>query len=271
MAKKNRSDEMANEERRRQQEAAERLRLEEAEKARKREELRNLAKQQEISEKNIMDLLVENDTMPRALEQLALSGMESGSWYLRYMVVERLGKQILLNADYPQEELQQWLIPYALHDEKSVVRRAAIKHLTDIQALAQAASGDAEAIVRKKAVEQLFKFEKKPAALEALNVVALNDPDPELRHTATQHIVDQKTIARVAREDVEPAIRQAATRKLSSQADLAWIAINDSTLLVRSTAAELMTDVSALVKAAVENAPVNNAPVEEPEPAEATE
>ena len=257
MPKKNRADEMAGEELLRQQEAAERMRWEETEKARKREELRNMAKQQEISEKSIMDLLVESDTQPRALEQLALSGMEAGVWYLRYMVVERLGRQILLNADYSQEELQQWMIPFALHDEKSFVRRAAIKHLTDIQALAQSSSGDAEPVVRKKAVEQLFKFEKKAAALEALNNVALGDPEPELRHMATMRIVDQKAIARVAKEDVESAIRQAATRKLTGQADLAWIAINDPTLLVRSTAAELMTDVTALVKAAAEIAPVS--------------
>jgi len=264
MAKKNRAEEMAGEDLLRQQEAAERMRWEEAEKARKREELRNLAKQQELSEKNIMDLLVENDTQPGALEQLALSGMEAGVWHLRYMVVERLGRQILLNAEYSQEELQQWIIPYALHDEKSFVRRAAIKHLTDIQALTQSSSGDAEPVVRKKAVEQLFKFEKKPAALEALNHVALNDPEPELRHMATLRIVDQQTIARVAKEDVEPAIRQAATRKLTGQADLAWIAINDPTLLVRSTAAELMTDVSALVKAAAETAPLSYEGKEDP-------
>ena len=57
-------------------------------------------------------------------------------------------------------------------------------------------------------------------------------------------------IAHIAKTDVEPAIRQAATKKLTSQDTLGWITINDPTPMVRSTAAELMTDVSALVKAA---------------------
>jgi hypothetical protein len=250
MAKKTRAEELAEEEVQRQQEAAERARQEEAEKARRREELRNLAKQQEQYEKSIMDLLVENDAQPNALEQLASSGREAGVWYLRYMVVERLGRELLIKGEYTPEQLQQWLIPYALQDEKSFVRRASIKHLTDIPALAQASSGDAEPIVRKKAIEQLFKFEKKAAALEALDAVALNDPEPELRHMATLRIVDQNVIAQVAKQDVEPDIRKSATKKLTSQTDLAWIAINDPTLAVRSTAAKLMTDVSALVKMA---------------------
>jgi len=250
MAKKTRADEIAEEEQLRQQAEAERQRQEEAEKARKREELRALAKQQENNEKSIMDVLVEHDTQPRALEGIAAGGLEVGVWYLRYMVVERLGRQILLGGDYTQGELQQWLIPYALNDEKSYVRRAAIKHLTDIDALGKASSMDGEPIVRKKAVEQLFKFLDKNEALEALAAVALHDPEPELRHMSVLKIVDQKAIAQVAKNDVEPVIRQAATRKLTGQADLAWIAINDPNLMVRSTAAELMTDVSALVKAA---------------------
>ncbi|MDR0531744.1 MAG: hypothetical protein LBG83_06765 [Oscillospiraceae bacterium] len=255
MAKKTRADELAEEELLRQQAEAERQRQEEAEKARKREELRALAKQQEQYEKTIMEVLVEGDTAPHALEQLAMQGMEAGVWYLRYMVVERLGRQILLGGDYSQADLQAWLIPYALKDEKSFVRRAAIKHLTDIPALAQASSCDAEPLVRKKAVEQLFLYESKPEALEALGAVALGDPEADLRHMAVLHIVDQKVIAKSAKEDVEPTIRQSATKKLTGQADLAWIAINDPTLLVRSTAAELMTDVTALVKAAASTTP----------------
>ena len=118
------------------------------------------------------------------------------------------------------------------------------------EALARASSNDAEPIVRKKAIEQLFKFLDKPDALEALNVVALNDPEPELRHMSVLRIIDQGVLAKVAREDEVPAIRQSATKKLTSQDVLAWITINDPTPLVRSTAAELITDVTALVKAA---------------------
>ena len=261
MAKKTRAEELAEDELLRQQEEAERLRQEEAEKARKREELRALARQQELNEKSIMDVLVEHDLQPRALEGIAAGGLEAGVWYLRYMVVERLGRQILLGGDYSQEELQQWLIPYALNDEKSYVRRAAIKHLTDIPALGKSSSMDGEPIVRKKAVEQLFKFLDKKEALEALGAVALHDPEPELRHMAVLKIVDQKVIAQSAKNDVEPVIRQAAARKLTGQEDLAWIAINDPNLLVRSTAAELMTDVKALVKAA------SDSTVTKPEPA----
>ena len=269
MAKKNRADETVEEEQLRQQAEAERQRQEEAEKARKREELRALAKQQENNEKSIMDVLVEHDTQPRALEGIAAGGLEVGVWYLRYMVVERLGRQILLGGDYTQAELQQWLIPYALGDEKSYVRRAAIKHLTDIEALGKASSMDGEPIVRKRAVEQLFKFLEKKEALEALAAVALHDPEPELRHMSALKIVDQKAIAQVAKNDVEPVIRQAATRKLTGQADLAWIAINDPNLMVRSTAAELMTDVSALVKAAGDSTTAKAAPDVAPEETEA--
>jgi len=260
MAKKTRAEEIVEEEQLRQQAEAERLRQEEADKARKREELRALARQQELNEKSIMDVLVENDTQPRALEGVAAGGLEAGVWYLRYMVVERLGRQILLDSNYSQEELQQWLIPYALNDEKSYVRRAAIKHLTDIPALGKSSSMDGEPIVRKKAVEQLFKFLDKNEALEALGAVALHDPEPELRHMAVLKIVDQKVIAQAAKTDVEPVIRQAATRKLTGQADLAWIAINDPNLLVRSTAAELMTDVKALVKVASDSAAIVQPP-----------
>jgi len=267
MAKKTRAEEIAEEEQMRLQEEAERLRQEEAEKARKREELRALARQQELNEKSIMDVLVEHDTQPRALEGIANGGLEAGVWYLRYMVVERLGRQILLGGDYTQEELQEWLIPYALNDEKSYVRRAAVKHLTDIPALGKSSSMDGEPIVRKKAVQQLFKFLDKQEALEALGAVALHDPEPELRHMSVLKIVDQKVIAQAARNDVEPVIRQAATRKLTGQGDLAWIAINDPNLLVRSTAAELMTDVKALVKAASDSAAIkqSNAPAAQDE------
>ena len=249
MAKKVRDD-VLSEEKQRQQQEEERLRQEESEKSRRREELRAMAKQQEIAERNIMDCLVETDTEDRALENLAQIGLDVSVWSLRYMVVERLGRQILIDADYTQEELQQWLIPYALGDEKSYVRRAAIKHLTDIEALAKSSSGDAEPIVRKKAIEQLFKFLDQAAALEALNVVSLSDSVSDLRHMAVLRIVDQDVIAKVAKEDVEPVIRQSATKKLTSQDALAWLTINDPTQLVRSTAAELMTDVTALVKAA---------------------
>ncbi|MDR2753347.1 MAG: hypothetical protein LBB50_03455 [Oscillospiraceae bacterium] len=267
MAKKNRSEEIATEELQRQQAEAERLRQEEADKARKREELRAMARQQEQSEKTIMDLLVENDEAPRTLETLAVQGREVNLWSLRYMITERLGLQILLGGDYTQAELQEWLIPYALHDEKSYVRRAAIKHLTDIAALAHASSKDAEPVVRKKAVEQLFKFLEQKEALEALNVVALGDSEPDLRHMAVLRIVDQTVIAKVAKTDAEPVIRQSATKKLTSQADLAWVAIHDATVQVRATAAELMTDVRALVKAAVADKAPEPA-VEEPLPPE---
>ena len=263
MAKK-RDESVMTEEQQRLQAEEERLRQEEADKARRREELRAMAKRQELAEQSIMDCLVESDTEPRALEGMAISGLDINLWSLRYMIVERLGRQILLDADYTQQELQAWLIPYALGDEKSYVRRAAIKHLTDIPALAKASSQDAEPIVRKKAIEQLFKFLDKPDALEALNAVALGDPMPDLRHMAVLRIVDQNVIAKVAKEDVEPVIRQSATKKLASQEVLAWITINDPTPLVRATAAELMTDVSALVKIAMLPVPFDE-PAEEVE------
>ena len=228
---------------------------EEEERARRREELLALAKQQEEAEQTIMDCLVENDTAPGALAELATSGLEISAWSLRYMIVERIGRQILLNTDYTQEDLQAWLVPYALNDEKSYVRRAAIKHLTDIKALARASSEDGEPIVRKKAIEQLLKFTRKEDALAALNVVSTKDPVPELRLMAVLNIVDQNVIAQVAKTDVEPTIRQAATKKLTSQEVLGWLTINDPTPLVRSTAAELMTDVTALVKAAASSPP----------------
>ena len=226
---------------------------------RRREEILSRAKQQEDTEQTVMKALVEQDEEPGVLAQLATQGTQLELWYLRYMIVERIGRQILLNSGNAQSELQAWLSPYALQDEKSTVRRTAIKHLTDISTLTQAATGDAEQIVRKKAIEQLLKFVKKAEALAALNLVAANDPIPDLRMLAVCNIVDQDVIAHIAKTDVEPAIRQAAARKLTSQQTLAWLAIHDQALQVRSTAAELMTDISALVKAAA-------APPAQPEP-----
>jgi len=244
------------------------LNYEQEEMLRRREEYLARAKQQEDAEQTVMKALVEQDEEAGVLEQLATQGVQLELWYLRYMIVERIGRQILLNNGYAQNQLQTWLAPYALHDEKSCVRRTAIKHLTDISTLTQAATGDAEQIVRKKATEQLLKFVKKAEALAALNLVATNDPIPDLRMLAVCNIDDQDVIAHVAKTDVEPTIRQAAARKLTSQETLAWLAIHDSALQVRSTAAELMTDISALVKAAAALPP--QLPTEEPPAAEPT-
>lgn len=216
-----------------------------------KERIRSLAEQRGQNERNVMDSLVETDALPRALEGLALGARGVNEWYLRYMVVEKLGRQILLDADYAQGELQAWLIPFALEDANSYVRRAAVKHLTDIPALTQASSMDAEPCVRKRAIIRLFCFVEVAGALEALNAVALNDPVPELRLMAVECIIDQTTLAAVARGDIEAHIRQAATRKLTGQDVLAWVLLNDPTVQVRSTAAERMTDVNALVQAAV--------------------
>ncbi|MCL2531079.1 MAG: hypothetical protein FWE40_02840 [Oscillospiraceae bacterium] len=231
---------------------------------RRREEILNRAKQQEDTEQAVMKALVEQDEEPGILAQLAAQGTQLELWYLRYMIVERIGRQILLNNGYAQHDLQAWLSPYALHDEKSYVRRTAIKHLTDIGTLTQSATGDTEQMVRKKAIEQLLKFIPKADALAALNQVAANDPIPDLRLLAVCNIMDQDVITQVAKSDEESTIRQAATRKLTSQETLAWIAIHDQALPVRTTAAELMTDISALVKAAAALQPAPTPAIEEP-------
>jgi hypothetical protein len=207
-----------------------------------------------------MQALVEQDTEPGVLEQLATQGTQLELWYLRYMIVERIGRQILLNNGYTQGELQGWLSPYALQDEKSSVRRTAIKHLTDISTLTQAATGDAEQAVRKKAIEQLLKFAKKKDAQAALGLIATNDPTPDLRMLAVCNIVDQDVIAQIAKTDVEPAIRQAATHKLTSREALAWLAVNDQDFRVRSTAAELLPDMARLLKASAAMTPPPLAP-----------
>lgn len=235
--------------------------FEQEELLRRREEILNRAKQQEDTEQAVMKALVEQDEEPGVLAQLAAQGTQLELWYLRYMIVERIGRQILLNNGYAQNDLQAWLSPYALHDEKSYVRRTAIKHLTDINTLTHSATGDTEQVVRKKAIEQLLKFIPKADAQAALNQVAANDPIPDLRLLAVSNIIDQDVITQVAKNDVEATIRQAATRKLTSQETLAWIAIHDQALPVRTTAAELMTDISALVKAAaaLQSAPLPTA------------
>jgi hypothetical protein len=215
-----------------------------------KERIRALAERRGQNERSVMDSLVEGDTQPRALEELSRLALDVNEWYLRYMVVEKLGRQILLDQEYAQEDLQKWLAPFALRDANSYVRRAAIKWLTDLEALGEASSKDAETIVRKKAVERLFDFLDFPAALDALGEVALRDKEPELRHMAVLKIVDQAVLAKVSREDTEPAIRQSATQKLTGQDDIAWVLLNDTTVLVRSTAAQRMTNVSALVQAA---------------------
>ncbi len=250
MAKKTALDEQL------QQEEAQRQRALEQEK----ERIRALAEQRGLNERNIMDSLVETDDSPRALEALVRHSRGVNEWYLRYMTVEKLGRQILLDADYAQEELQAWLIPFALEDANSYVRRAAIKHLTDIPALTQASSMDAEPCVRKRAIRRLFCFAEMPEALEALNAVSLSDPEPELRLMAVGRIIDQETLAAVAKGDVEPTLRQAATGKLTGQDVLAWVLLNDQTVQVRSTAAERMTDVNALVQAAAMSQPSAPAP-----------
>ncbi|MDR3313146.1 MAG: hypothetical protein LBS96_01670 [Oscillospiraceae bacterium] len=240
-----------------QEEEVQRQRALEQEKDR----IRILAEQRGQNERSIMDGLVETDTQPRALEALVQSSLEVNEWYLRYMVIEKLGRQILLASDYTQEELQAWLVPFALNDANSFVRRAAIKHLTDLTALAQASANDAEPCVRKRAVKRLFCFLDAPAALEALDAVSCHDPEAELRLMAVERIVDQSVLAIVAKSDVEPTIRQAATRKLTGQDVLAWVLLNDPTVQVRSTAAERMTDVSALVQTAFAlSNPVKQAP-----------
>ncbi|MDR2525191.1 MAG: hypothetical protein LBC83_03195 [Oscillospiraceae bacterium] len=215
-----------------------------------RERIRSLAEQRSQNERSIMERLVETDDQPRALAGLQETALGVNEWYLRYMAVEKLGRQILLEGEYKQEELQAWLAPFALSDANSFVRRAAIKHLTDLSALAKASSADAEPCVRKRAILRLFDFIGDAAALEALNRVALHDAEAELRLMAVENIVDQAALATVAKTDTEAHLRCAATRKLTGQDDLAWVLLNDQIMQVRSAAAERMTDVNALVKTA---------------------
>ncbi|MDR1734943.1 MAG: hypothetical protein LBR73_08710 [Oscillospiraceae bacterium] len=215
--------------------------------------------------RQIMDTLVETDTEPNALSALAVTGKEADLWQLRYMVVERLGRQILIDKDYAQADLQAWLVPYALSDDSTYVRRAAIKLLTDIAALHKAATEDAESIVRRRAILRLFDFVEQADALAALNAVSLGDPESELRMMAVLKIVDQPTLATVSREDSVPAIRKAAAQKLTSQDDLAYVAINDIDVQVRAAAGALITDATALAKAAQAQAEAA-AKAAEPEP-----
>jgi hypothetical protein len=265
LAKRTTRDGALDEARQRQEDdAAQRQRALEQEK----ERIRSLAEQRGQNERSIMEGLVENDALPRALEALVQSSQGVNEWYLRYMVVEKLGRQILLPGDYEQAELQGWLAPFALSDSNSFVRRAAIKHLTDIAALAQVSAADAEPCVRQKAINRLFCFADSQEALAALAEVSLGDPEPALRLMAVERIVDQEVLAVVAKGDVEPSIRQAATRKLTGQDVLAWVLLNDPTVQVRSTAAERMTDVGALVKTAVA---LSQAPPPKPKTAEIDE
>ncbi|MDR1465135.1 MAG: hypothetical protein LBJ11_07550 [Oscillospiraceae bacterium] len=263
MAMAKRREDTEEEDRLRQQQEAERLRAVEAEK----ERLRKLAEQRGQNERKIMEGLVEADNNPRCLEGLAQDGLAVNEWYLRYMTVEKLGRQILLDTGYTQPELQTWLAPYALQDANSYVRRAAIKHLTDLTSLAAASANDAEPVVRKTAIERLFCFLDQAQALDALNHVSLADPEPDLRHMAVLKIIDQAVLAKVAQEDVEPPIRQSATKKLTGQSVIASIMINDPTVLVRSTAAERLTDLTELAKAAAANL-TPAAPQTAPAPAE---
>ncbi|MDR2647450.1 MAG: hypothetical protein LBB67_04935 [Oscillospiraceae bacterium] len=222
---------------------AQRLQVEQ-EKAR----LQQLSEQRAANEHNIMRLLVEDDQEPRALEEVSAVALEVGEWYLRLMVVERLGRQILLGGDYTPEELQEWLIPYAVGDPNTYVRRAAIKHLTNIPALARASSADPESVVRKKAVEQLKLYIDQPEALTALGEVAMGDDEAFLRSLALAPLTDQIVIATVAKTDAVPEIRKEATQKLTEQEDLAWLMIKDETELVRAAAGELLTDITAVAK-----------------------
>jgi hypothetical protein len=198
----------------------------------------------------IMDILVERDTSERALATLAADVLTVDSWQLRYMTVERLGRQILLNRDYTQEELQQWLIPYALSDQEDCVRRAAIKLLTDIDALGKSATEDPESVVRRRAVMRLMDFLENEAACAALGKVALNDPESALRLNALLAINDQTVLAQIAMTDAVADLRKAATQKLRVQDDLAYVAITDNDLQVRLAAAMLITEPQALARAA---------------------
>ncbi|MDR1927565.1 MAG: hypothetical protein LBQ33_02875 [Oscillospiraceae bacterium] len=246
IAKRTQPESAAKNESRLHEAEAQRRQMLEQEQAR----IRQLAEKRGQNEYSIMEGLVEGDLQPRALKKIAADALAVSEWYLRFMVVEKLGRQVLLDVDYTKDELQSWLTPFALEDSNSYIRRAAIKHLTDLTALAKASSEDAEPCVRSKAVERLFCFLDTPEALEALNRVTLQDPEPALRHMAVKRIVDQSVLAKAAKEDAEPEIRKSATEKLSGQDDLAWVLLNDSSVLVRSAAAERMTDVKALVQAA---------------------
>ncbi|MDR3313147.1 MAG: HEAT repeat domain-containing protein [Oscillospiraceae bacterium] len=111
------------------------------------------------NERKIIMLLNKAATQPGDMEALVGEGMEREEWYIRYMVVEMLGLQMVLNtSNYTPDELQAWLVPFALHDSNSYVRRAAVKNLTDLPTLKMAACHDEDPSVRAKAVEQLLRF-----------------------------------------------------------------------------------------------------------------
>jgi hypothetical protein len=122
-------------------------------------------------------------------------------------------------------------------DPEAVVRKAAVRRLSDVAAVVEAARGDADASVREEAVVLLGRFagdsDAQAAALafaaieeaRTLATLARSAKIPEIRRSALAKVTDAKALASLAKMSEDPTVRLAALARVHDAAVLAEIAL----------------------------------------------
>lgn len=137
--------------------------------------------------------------------------------------------------EIPAEE-QDRLAQMAAEDPDALVRRAAVRRLSDASVLARIAAGDEDPAVRDKAASALVALaigSDEPAASTA--AAALTEPRhlmnvvltaalPGVRVGAVARLQDPHSLARIARTCADPAARQQAVAALTDAGVLAEVA-----------------------------------------------
>ncbi|MDR1012045.1 MAG: hypothetical protein LBM04_13140 [Opitutaceae bacterium] len=113
--------------------------------------------------------------------------------------------------------------------------KAAVKKLTDQDALAHVAKNDESKFVRIVAVKKLTDQ-------AVLVCIAKNDKDSDVRWAAVEKLTDQTLLADIAKYDENKYVCMAAVKKLTDQALLVDVAKNAKYFDVRIAAVEKLTD-----------------------------
>jgi hypothetical protein len=123
-----------------------------------------------------------------------------------------------------------------LNDEKALKRITLNSNNVSIRGIAEKQL----ALVRKKAV-------KKMTDKEELKDIAINDPDDSVRIIAVNKITDEETLIRVAMNDTIDYIREKAIAKIKNQEALCHIAKNNKVWSVRLKAYRKLKDYDEVV------------------------
>jgi len=177
-----------------------------------------------------------------------------------------------LSAGDSMPKSQAELHEIAMHSVFSDVRKAAVRKITDQNALAEIAAYDESYEVYKMAVDRIFeeKYLEKVVSQASdkyacsLAVRKIEDADTLLRIAQT-HIYTEVRIEalhnldcadcllQVAEQNSDSDVRAAAVKKLASQQAIAQIAMRDEDPAVYRTAIKTMTDPEKLVEIALDN------------------